>query len=566
MFWSDRGSVSKIIAALLLGGAVFLIVLMMENSGAVARGVSVGAINTEKFSYEELAQTLQREASTFENARISLVLGDVPVRQVLGYQLGVSMDATATLEATYNIGRDASFMGNALAQLYAFITGTRVPFTHTVSRDEVARFVEEQLSDYHRPAQEIVPRYDSGDDAFFLTDQNEGVVIDIDKLVEEISLRAGMLESSPISLTQHKDIPSVTYEGAQEAYAQASALLSLHPFSLTYSDTTFEIEKEDWISWLDFYPDSGDPTHLILSFSEEKIEEYLIRFAPGINETPINAEFSLGEERVTAFALSRPGRDLQVTESAAHIKDMLVEFASGNEVSPIALFLRVRDPIISSETINDLGITALLGKGESDFAGSPDSRVQNIRVGSDKFHGTIVGPGEEFSFNILLGNVTAKEGYLPELVIKNNKTIPEYGGGLCQVSTTLFRAAVLSGLEITQRYNHSYPVVYYGTPGFDATIYPMNPDMRFRNTTAGHILLQYKIEGTKFTWEIYGTDDGRTVTMDGPHIYDKKPDGSMKAWFTQSIFNADGSLLHEKTFYSNYKSPSLYPIDRNPLE
>jgi len=213
-----------------------------------------------------------------------------------------------------------------------------------------------------------------------------------------------------------------------------------------------------------------------------------------------------------------------------------------------------------------LGITALIGSGETNFAGSPASRIHNIRVGSNKFQGTLIAPGEEFSFNTLLGEVTAKEGYLPELVIKKGETVPEYGGGLCQVSTTFFRAAVRSGLEITQRYNHSYPVVYYGIPGFDATIYPPSPDLRFLNNTENHILIQYRIEGTKLAWDIYGTDDGRTVELDGPHVYDKKPDGSMKAWLTQKLFDEGGELAYEKTFYSNYKSPELYPINRNPLE
>ena len=554
------------IIVLLLGGAVFLTVLMMENSSSVVRGVSVGTINTEKFSYEELANKLQGEARSFERARISLTLSDIPVREAINYQFGVAMDAKATLEQTYNVGRNASFVSNALTQVYAFITGTRLPFVHTIDSKSVTRFVEEQLSDYHHPAQEIVPQYDSGQDAFVLTESSRGVVIDINKLLKDISAHAAMLDTSPIQLIQYEDIPTVTTEGAKEAHAQAQTLLSLHPFSLMYGDMSFEIEKEDWISWLEFYPNSAKPSQLILSFSSELIEEYLTRLAPGINEMPINAEFSLDEGRVAVFALSRPGRGLNIAESAAHIQDMLAKFSDNEEPSPIALSLSITEAAISSATINDLGITSLLGRGESNFAGSPNSRAQNIRVGSNKFQGTLIAPGEEFSFNKLLGNVTAKEGYVPELVIKKGKTIPEYGGGLCQVSTTLFRAAVYAGLEITTRYNHSYVVSYYGTPGFDATIYPMNPDLRFRNNTENHIMLQYKIEGTEFTWEIYGTDDGRSVELDGPYVYDKKPDGSMKARLTQKVFAKDGSLSYEKTFYSNYKSPSLYPVNRNPWE
>ena len=174
-------------------------------------------------------------------------------------------------------------------------------------------------------------------------------------------------------------------------------------------------------------------------------------------------------------------------------------------------------------------------------------------------------PGEEFSFNTRLGEVGPQEGYLPELVIKQNKTVPEYGGGLCQVSTTFFRAAILAGLEITERFPHAFAVKYYSPQGFDATIYPPHPDLRFKNDTPAHILVQTRIEKTKLYFELYGTNDGRTVKLDGPYQYDQKSDGSMKAKLTYTV-TRDNQVLREKTFHSNYKSPLLYPVQRNPLE
>ena len=107
----------------------------------------------------------------------------------------------------------------------------------------------------------------------------------------------------------------------------------------------------------------------------------------------------------------------------------------------------------------------------------------------------LIAPDEEFSFNRALGEVGPAQGYLPELVIKNNKTIPEYGGGVCQVSTTMFRAAVYSGLEVTERRPHAYPVKYYNPQGFDATVYSPSPDLKFKNNTGGWILIQTRIEG-----------------------------------------------------------------------
>jgi len=142
-------------------------------------------------------------------------------------------------------------------------------------------------------------------------------------------------------------------------------------------------------------------------------------------------------------------------------------------------------PEVTTENIDNLGITALLGAGESNFYGSPRNRRHNIAVGSARFNGVLIGPNEEFSFNKVLGKVGPQAGYLPELVIKKNKTVPEYGGGLCQVSTTAFRAALNSGLKITERVPHAYPVRYYNPQGTDATIYPPHPDLRFLIPTCG---------------------------------------------------------------------------------
>ncbi|MCK4525175.1 MAG: VanW family protein, partial [Candidatus Andersenbacteria bacterium] len=231
----------------------------------------------------------------------------------------------------------------------------------------------------------------------------------------------------------------------------------------------------------------------------------------------------------------------------------------------VQMIVKKVQPEITTESIDNMGITAILATGESNFYGSPKNRRHNIAVGAGKFNGILVGPEDEFSFNKALGGVGPKEGYLPELVIKKGETVPEYGGGLCQVSTTTFRAAVKTGLEITERRNHAYPVQYYNPQGTDATIYPPHPDLRFKNNTPAYILIQTRIEGNKLFFDFYGSNDKRKVELKGPYIYDKKPDGSMKAIWTQKVYDKNEKLLFEKKFYSVYKSPSLYP-HKSPLE
>ena len=143
----------------------------------------------------------------------------------------------------------------------------------------------------------------------------------------------------------------------------------------------------------------------------------------------------------------------------------------------------------------------------------------NIAVGAAAVHGLVIRPGEEFSLVAALGEIDAAAGYLPELVIKGDKTIPEYGGGLCQIGTTVFRAAVGSGLPITARRNHSYRVSYYEPAGTDAAIYDPSPDVRFVNDTNRSILIQSRIEKDDVYFDFWGTKDGRLVTTTTPVVY-----------------------------------------------
>ncbi len=290
-----------------------------------------------------------------------------------------------------------------------------------------------------------------------------------------------------------------------------------------------------------------------------KFNDYLIRLATATNIEPVDAKFEFGDDNKAAvFRQSVQGKRFNIAKSATATINALRE----NKTS-VQLTVDIVEPEITLEKVNNLGIETLLAKGESDFHGSTNARIHNIKTGASKFNGSIIKPGEEFSFNNILGEVNEKTGYQPELVIKGGQTIPEYGGGLCQLSTTVFRAAILAGLPITERRPHSFPVKYYNPQGFDATIYPGVTDLKFINNTREHILLQTRIEGTKLFVELYGSSDGRRVTMDGPYQYDQKANGSLKAYFVRTISYPNGDKKDER-FDSNYQPP--FAQARNPLE
>ncbi len=227
--------------------------------------------------------------------------------------------------------------------------------------------------------------------------------------------------------------------------------------------------------------------------------------------------------------------------------------------SAIKLPVVVKEPEIKLSDTNDLGIRELVAVGESDFSGSPRNRIININVGASKFNGLIINPGQEFSFNSFLGDVDAEHGFLPELVIKKTGTVPEFGGGLCQVSSTAFRAAMNAGFPITARRNHSYAVKYYAPQGTDATIYPGVQDMKFINDLSSHLLIWTRIEGNKLYYDFYGTKDSRTVSFDGPYQYEKQANGAMKAVWTRWV--EQNGEKKEQVFYSNYQPPALFHLE-----
>jgi len=175
-------------------------------------------------------------------------------------------------------------------------------------------------------------------------------------------------------------------------------------------------------------------------------------------------------------------------------------------------------PVEASEELKERGIESVIAIGRSDFTGSSDTRVQNILAAVRKFNGLIVPQGKTFSFNSTLKNVLESDGFVPELVIKGNETEKELGGGVCQVSTTLFRAAFNAGMPMIDRRNHSYAVPYYQPHGLDATIYLGGQDFRFSNDTPGDVAMQAFISGSNLYFVFYGQDDGRKVAVEGPFV------------------------------------------------
>jgi vancomycin resistance protein YoaR len=295
-------------------------------------------------------------------------------------------------------------------------------------------------------------------------------------------------------------------------------------------------------------------------FDDVAIKAFVDDIARKVNTDPVNAKLRFNEETGTLEEIAPHvhGVTVDVEKSITNIIAAL-EKNNNHTFHTLELPHEIDPARVTSDNAQDLGIKELIGEGRSNFTGSTKSRIHNIETAAQRFDGLVIAPDEEFSFVKILGPVDGEHGYKEELVIRDNETKPEFGGGICQVSTTVFRGAIYTGMKITQRRNHSYPVHYYTPTGFDATVYIPAPDFRFINNTSGYILLNVEIDGTELIFKYYGTDDGRSVDMQGPFVTDRQPDGAMKTYFTQKVTAKNGDTIIDDIFKSNYKSPDDYP-------
>jgi len=331
-----------------------------------------------------------------------------------------------------------------------------------------------------------------------------------------------------------------------------------------------EVNDEILISWIGFNN----------SYQEQKINEYVDNLEKSLKKGAQNAEFAFENGKVLEFKPAKDGYSVNSEELKSEIKMDFSNWEKEKEKIIIAKLPLIKSEAqIKNEEVNDLGIKELLGRGSSTFKHSSETRNWNVEKGASIVNRILVAPGETFSFIKNLGEVSLENGYKKAYIIRQGKTELDVGGGICQVSTTLFRAMLDAGLDITQRQAHAYRVSYYEEdtkPGFDATVFIPNPDLKFVNDTGNYVLIQSYYDGKnkKLTYEIYGTSDGRKAVIDnykqwgaapappdvwiddptlpaGKVVKDESRVPGLKTAFDWTV-TKNGEIIHQKTFTSSY--------------
>jgi vancomycin resistance protein YoaR len=547
------------IISLIAGLVLFSLFVEFINYKKISHGVSVAGVNFSGLKYETAKNKIDELVIQKKDQTIEISYEDKKWLVRPG-NIGINLNKEQTIQTAYSIGRGKNMFAGLVQQIQSLLISKNVSPSYSFDEQKFTNFIQENLSPLETPAKNATLKYEPTMNDFILVAAQDGQIFDIADFKNQIEQLLNSPDKKPILLSQVIQKPTLTSDDHNAANIKAKQILDEAPYELQYTTMTWPIEKQILVDWLEFEPANDSPQTMSVVISQNAVKDFLAQLAPTINKEAVNARLSVQNDKVVAFDLSQEGLELQIDASAKKISQAIQD---GEK--EIILAVKRIEPDISTKTVDTLGLTSLLAVGTSSYAGSPANRIHNISVGAAKLSGILLKPGEEFSFIQNIGEIEAAQGYLPELVIKNNKTIPEYGGGLCQISTTLFRAAIKAGLKITERFPHAFPVKYYNPQGFDATVYPPHPDLRFINDTPGNLLIQPKIKGTQLTFEIYGTKDEREVKIIGPTILSSNSDGSMKTVLYQEIWR-DGALERKDTFRSNYRSPALYPVDRNPLE
>ncbi|MGD9129690.1 MAG: VanW family protein [Candidatus Woesebacteria bacterium] len=368
-------------------------------------------------------------------------------------------------------------------------------------------------------------------------------------------------------------------EESQLALARAKKFVGKRIIAQTH-DVKIFLEDKDLVRLLSF------PAGL----SDNKIGSLLQEWETKVTREPSNAVFSYNPQtlEVYEFKAHKNGLTLDQTKTKQELVNVMaaIENAANDENNnqedfELKLAVKVKEPEVTLADTNNLGINELIGFGDSFYAHSIPSRIHNVRITTEKISNHIVPPGTEFSFNKTLGEVSSKTGYKPAYVIQGGRTVLGDGGGVCQVSTTTFRAILDAGLEVSKRKAHSYRVSYYeldNKPGFDATVYAGDIDLRFINDTGKHLLITGTTDSNNLymTISIYGTSDGRSTEISNykmwgyrsppPPVYIPDPSlppgvikqvdwaaSGIKSEFTNVIRDKDGNIIREDTYYSSYQ-------------
>ena len=569
--------------------AIWLVSYQSRHNGRIFTGISVMGVHLSGMEIAEAETALNQHFNYASTEQIVFVDPETQTEfSKTPSELGLTFDTSQTVQAAYDLGRTGGPFQQAQEMFSSWYYGRSLSPVLVLDESQLDGALAELAADINKPPVSAAFNY-SGSDTSYAVGQ-PGRFVDVADARNRVITPLTSFRPAQVELLVHEVAPAVFDAGDAAAEIQqvlGSPItfyleepldnLDLEPITLSQSDLAAWVRVEVSESA------SGSRTHGVF-VDENALRHWLRQFEEQIYREPVNARyyFDDGTEELVLVAPHVNGRELDIE---ATIEQFKAQVNTPNRSIPFV----VRDivPLAnSSATAADLGITELITETTTWFSGSSDARKHNIATAAANFYGIVVAPYEEFSFNKYLGSITEADGYTEGLIIVGGLTIPGVGGGVCQVSTTLYQTAFFAGFPITERLPHGYMLGYYrdgAGHGMDATVYNdgnINIDMKFINNTPYHLLIEnyFSEENQALTFKFYSTSMGRTVVKEDPvfanvtevpgpeqdrweYVESVEPGTVEKIdWATEGadvsirrlVYNADGQIIEDRTFVSNY--------------
>lgn len=447
-------------------------------------------------------------------------------------------DLKQQINTAYLIGRSGDPIQDIIQQSKALLGKINLPVNVNYAKKPLLASQIDKIN------QEIKNTASNADVALgeeiIVTPSQNGQQVEVDRLTQMITEYLALIGPKPGILPTKQYTARFTTDDATVA-KQALERIKDQPIKLHFEQDLWVIDQPTLFTLL-YLGNSNDQTieqenmenlpefqNLPVTplIDKNKLAAYLQNLSDKINQQPQDAKFSVEtsqsqEVKVKEFKPGQEGKKLDISQTSQLLTQALISGSSTNINLPVEII----KPQTQTGDVNNFGIKELVGRGVSNFTGSIENRIYNLSLAASRINGTLIPPGGTFSFNKTVGDISGASGYKPAYVIKSGRTVLDDGGGVCQVSTTVFRAALNSGLPITDRTAHAYRVGYYEqgfAPGLDATVFSPSVDFKFKNDTRSHILIQAKVQGKSLYIDLYGTKDGRVASITTPKITSQTP-------------------------------------------
>lgn len=514
--------VPLIVVTLLVGAAAAgTFWLMQAYADRIYPEVSLQGVYVGGKTRPDAQQAVEAAYASFLETPVTLRYGDQSWQPSMA-ELGVAIDWDRSYNQAYAVGHSGNFTENA-RHLLGMAPVANVPLYMAVDGKQLDAYLREIANDIQVQPQEATISFDQG--VVQTTPSANGRMVLLTETAEAIVEALGQLQQQDVEIQTQDVAPQVTDQHVAEVRSEVEAIVGA-PLELVAEDKRFTLGAETLWQLLSIErTEQAGAVSLHAQIDPAKLDPFLRRITADVGVPAVEPRVRWNDGALEIFQEGVPGHGVDI-DQAIEVISSAVQTASRQVELPMGEIL----PQVRPETLDSLGITELVAEGRSQFTGSAPYRVTNIKAGVNLLHGIMIAPGAEFSFNNTVGSLTEDKGFTQGYAIVGTRSQLEFGGGICQDSTTLYRAAFYAGLPITERASHSFRIEWYElgeTIGMDAAIFTgTGPDLRFVNDTGHWMLIQGAVdeETSTVTFGLYGTQvEGRTVERSEPRISNARP-------------------------------------------